>query len=308
MGDAIAPSLLTSRSSLLAIARDIKLHHSVFALPFALLGMFLAAGSVMRLPRVGEVVLIVVCMVLARTFAMVVNRWADAKIDANNPRTAKRAIPSGRVSAAQMIGVAQACAVLFIAAAGGFLFFYDNPWPLVLSPVVLVLLASYSFAKRFTALCHLLLGAALAASPIAAAIALEPAYLAHPTIWLLAVMVAGWVAGFDVIYALQDEAFDHEAGLFSLPSKLGTERALWVSRCMHAVAMGALVATWWLSPLLATWFAVGVVLTATLLLLEHAIVWGSKTHHLHITFFTLNGVISVVLGALGIADVWLSVR
>jgi len=289
---------------LLAIAQDIKLHHSVFALPFALLGMFLAAGSVGRLPRGGEVALIVVCMVLARTFAMTVNRWADAKIDAGNPRTARRAIPSGRVSAAQMLGVGRVCALLFVAAAGGFLFFYDNPWPLMLSPFVLALLASYSFAKRWTALCHVLLGAALAASPVAAAIALAPAYLGQPVIWLLALMVAGWVAGFDVIYALQDEAFDRDAGLFSLPSKLGAERALWASRAMHAAAMAALVAAWRLSPLLGAWFAVGIALTAALLLLEHAIVWASRTHHLHLTFFTLNGVISLLLGAAGIADVW----
>lgn len=302
------------------IARDIKLSHTVFALPFALLGAFLAAAWAGRYPVWGEFGLVLLCMVLARTFAMAINRWADAGLDASNPRTTGRAVPSGRVSRGAMLGTALVCALGFVFAAGGFLLYFDNAWPLWLSPLVLLVLAGYSFTKRFTWLCHLFLGFALAISPVAAAVAIEPGavlgdggaclppYGWAPALWLLAGMVLCWVAGFDVIYALQDAEHDRKEGLFSMPARLGDGPALWVSRGLHVLAIAALVLAWRCSASLGVFFLAAVALTAGLLLTEHALVWGSKTNRLHMAFFTVNGVISLLLGAAGILDAALSLR
>lgn len=303
-----APTITPPSSPIVLLAKDIKLSHSVFALPFALLATFLASAEAGRLPGWDILSLVVACMVLARTMAMSVNRWADANLDAANPRTARRAIPSGRLSSRFVGGAAIVCALAFIAVTSGFYFLHRNPWPLVLSPIVLAWLAGYSYTKRFTWLCHVFLGVALAMSPVAAAIAVYPAVLARPDIFLLALMVACWVAGFDVIYALQDVEVDRAKGLFSMPSRLGVEPALWVSRAMHLIALASLALLAKLSPHLGAAFAVGIVLVAALLILEHAIVWKSKTHHIDIAFFTLNGVISLLLGGLGIFDVIRTVR
>jgi 4-hydroxybenzoate polyprenyltransferase len=301
------PTAMTSTSPWLTrlshVARDIKLAHSVFALPFAVLGLLLAAGSVQRRPSFSETGLVVLCMVLARTMAMTVNRWADARLDAANPRTQGRAVPGGQVSRPFMAGVALLCAALFVAAAALFWFIHHNPWPVILAPLVAAWLAGYSFTKRFTWLCHVFLGTALALSPVAAALAVHPPFLAQADVWLLAGMVTGWVAGFDVIYALQDVDFDRGAGLHSMPANLGVQPALWISRVLHAAALTCLIALQWISPQLGPLFGVGVVLVAGLLILEHALVWKSRTHHLNLAFFTVNGVISVLLGALGATDV-----
>ncbi|MEM9414142.1 MAG: UbiA-like polyprenyltransferase [Planctomycetota bacterium] len=291
------------------IARDIKLTHTVFAMPFAMLGAFLAARWADRLPVGGEFALVVACMVLARTFAMTINRWADAALDAANPRTAGRAVPAGRVSQGAMLGASLLCALGFMLAAGGFFLWYKNPWPALLSPAVLLVLGTYSFTKRFTWLCHLFLGCTLALSPVAAAIAIEPGYLtSSPAAWLLSGMVLCWVAGFDVIYALQDAEHDQAAGLFSMPSRLGPGRALWVSRLLHLGAAALLFACWWVSPLVGDFFLIAAILTTALLVVEHALVWGSKTNHLNMAFFTVNGVISLLLGIAGITDAVLTGR
>jgi 4-hydroxybenzoate polyprenyltransferase len=290
-----------------ALGRDIKLSHSVFALPFAVLGMMLAAGWAGRLPRVIELLLIVFCMVTARTYAMAVNRWADATIDAANPRTAKRALPSGRVGRGFMVMTIGLSASGLVGGAAGFWIVSNNAWPVLLSPLVLAVLSVYSFAKRFTWACHLLLGFALAISPVAAAVAIEPGYLGQPTAWLLAGMVLCWVAGFDVIYALQDVGFDRQAGLFSMPATLGEDRAIWISRFLHVGAWGLLVAAWWVSPQLQVMFAAAVIAVGVLLVLEHFLIWRSPTRHLNMAFFTVNGVVSVLLGLAGCVDVWLRI-
>lgn len=298
-----APPPLPIPRQLVAVARDIKLSHTVFALPFALLATYLAAASASRLPRVGEFGLILLCMVLARTFAMAVNRWADAGIDAQNARTLGRALPSGRVRRSTMLAIAGLCAAGFIKACVLFWFVFENAWPAVLSVPVLFVLAGYSFTKRFTWICHLVLGFALALSPIAAAIAIEPSYLALPTVWLLSAMVLAWVSGFDVLYALQDTEVDRELGLHSVPSRLGVNRALGISRALHLASAGALIGVAWVSPRLGALFGVACGLTCGLLLLEHALVWRGETKRLNMAFFTVNGIISVLLGIAGIADV-----
>jgi len=304
-------STLDTRTPLLIklghVARDIKLSHTVFALPFALLAMFLAAAADDgRLPGAGQFGLIVVCMFLARTFAMTVNRWADARIDATNARTRGRAIPAGRLSRPFVAAVALACAALFWLAAAGFYWLDANPWPPLLAPAVLAVLAAYSFMKRFTWLCHVFLGLALGVSPIAAAIAIYPPFLASPDVYLLAGMVLCWVAGFDVIYALQDVEADREHGLYSMPSRLGVGPALWISRALHALALGSLCTLAVLSPQLHMLFNLAVAATSALLVTEHALIIKSPQRHLNMAFFTVNGVISVVLGVAGIVDVLVS--
>lgn len=295
------PSAIRHRLTL--VARDIKLSHSVFALPFALLATFMAAGFAGQLPSAATLALIVVCMVLARTVAMTANRWADAAMDAANPRTAGRAIPSGQLSRPFVLATMLACGTAFIVACAGFWLLNGNPWPVVLAPLVLAYLAGYSYTKRITWLCHLVLGGALALSPVAATIAVEPRWLASPGPWLLFAVVACWVAGFDVIYALQDVAFDRQTGLYSMPASLGVEPGLWISRSLHGLSAAALVTLAVVAAQLGIAFAVAVGITVALLVLEHALVWGSKTHRINIAFFTVNGLISLLLGAAGIADV-----
>jgi 4-hydroxybenzoate polyprenyltransferase len=303
-----AESALSLAGKLTALARDIKLSHTVFALPFALLAAFLSAGSTNRLPGFSEFTLILLCMFLARTMAMTVNRLADAGLDASNPRTAGRALPSGRLDTRFMVLTTIVCAAGFIAAAAGFWLIHDNPWPAILSPFVLAYLAGYSYTKRFSWLCHLYLGTALALSPIAAAIAIEPGYLRLAEPWFLAGMVACWVGGFDVIYALQDVEHDRSLRLYSMPAKLGVGRALWISRRLHVVAAVCLFMLWRSSPMLGTGFLSASVLAVGLLVLEHALVWRSRTRHLSAAFLTVNGVISLLLGTAGIVEVVTSLR
>lgn len=303
-----ATSGLGARVALLA--RDIKLSHSVFALPFALLAAFLAAagsstpgGERVTHPAPATLGLVVLCMVLARTMAMAVNRWADAGLDAANPRTARRAIPSGGLTPSFVLAAAGLCAVGFILACAGFWLHARNPWPVLLSPLVLGWLVLYSFTKRFTWLCHLVLGVALALSPLAAAIAVNPPFVGRAEPWLLFAMVATWVAGFDVLYALQDIEVDRREGLYSMPSRLGVQPALWISRGLHLASFAALIALSHVSPDLGPGFRLGVGVVGGLLILEHALVWRSSTHHIHMAFFTVNGVISLLLGGLGIFDI-----
>jgi len=285
------------------VARDIKLSHSVFALPFALLATFLAAAHAGRLPSLATILLIVLCMFFARTVAMTVNRLADARLDAGNPRTVGRALPAGRVSIRFMAVCALFCAAMFMLSAGGFWLLDANPWPLLLSPFVLAWLSIYSFTKRFTSLCHLFLGSALALSPIAAVIAVQPAYLNTFQPYLLALMVFCWVGGFDIIYALQDVEVDRTQGVYSMPARMGVEPALWISRSLHGISLLALVMLWRTSAVLNAGFGTGLMMMSALLLLEHTLVWRSRTHHINMAFLTINGVISLVLGALGIVDV-----
>lgn len=301
-----AKPIATLPGKLSAVARDIKLSHTVFALPFALLATFLAAGWAGRLPGWDEFGLIVVCMFFARTFAMMVNRLADASLDGSNPRTAKRAVASGQLSKRFALGTIVVCGGLFILSTAGFWMMRANPWPVALSPVVLAYLAGYSYTKRFTWLCHVYLGSALAISPLAAALAIEPGYLGLVEPWLLAGMVACWVGGFDVIYALQDVEHDQSLGLYSMPSKLGVGPALWISRGLHLFAAACLFALWLISPALGIAFGMACALTVSLLIVEHALVWRSKTNHIDVAFLTINGVISVLLGTVGIIELWVS--
>ncbi len=295
--------------SLLAKARlvgaDIKLAHSVFAMPFALLAAVMSRdASEPTASTTGKVALIVVCMVLARTWAMLVNRVADRRYDAANPRTARRALASGRLGARDAVAFALGCAGVFVGVASVFWFAYGNFWPVVLSVPVLAWIAFYSFTKRFTALCHVFLGGALAASPLAAAIAMNPASLQQmASLWWLAGMVVLWVGGFDVIYALQDVEFDRATGLHSIPAALGPGRAIWVSRLMHVGAAACLATAAMSDARFGPLFYAGVGLVFALLATEHVILAKRGKAGLEMAFFTVNGVVSCVLGVTGVVDV-----
>lgn len=293
----------------MSLAADIKLSHSVFALPFAVLGAYLASASRGQLLHHDWVslLLIVLCMFFARTVAMTINRLADHKIDQFNPRTQGRAIPSGRLSFRYVMTVTIVCCLCFAMSASGFWFLRGNLWPLLLCPVVLLWLSAYSFMKRFTALCHIFLGSALAISPLAAGIAIAPEYLREPTLWFLAGMVLCWVAGFDVIYALQDEEPDIEHGLHSIPSAFGTQKALWISRFLHVLCLICLYLFWHSTNKLNLIFSIGIGIVALLLIIEHLLVRDPATGKINMAFFTVNGCISVLLGVLGIVDVIRSV-
>lgn len=293
--------------------RDIKLAHSVFALPFAVLGAFLAAprhdkfGHILLGRFAGMLALVVACMFFARTWAMLVNRVADARIDAANPRTARRAFAAGALTRRDgaMLLAASACGFLLCCA--GFGLAFGNWWPLTLGVPVLAWVGFYSFTKRFTFLCHVFLGGALAASPLAAAIAvggveaLGPG--TGPALWWLAGMVLLWVAGFDVIYALQDLDYDRSVGLNSVPARFGWRGAAWISRTMHAAAFACLVGAWRAGDALGPVFGGAVVLVGCVLAFEHVVLARRGHAGIPMAFFTLNGVVSVALGLAGVADV-----
>ncbi len=287
-------------SRLSAFADDIKIHHTVFAMPFALLATFMAAGG---MPPIGVLLLILLCMVTARTIAMSANRLLDAKLDAMNPRTARRAIPSGRLSAAFFAAAVAVCAALFVAATVGFWRIYHNPWPLVFAVPVLAFVSAYPLLKRSTRLCHYYLGAALALAPLCAWVAVSGGLAVPPLFMALAVLC--WTAGFDIIYACQDYEVDVKCGLFSVPSRLGIGRALWVARLTHGASIVFLVALGLSSPSLGALYFGGVALAVVLLLAEHSLVKADDLSKVGLAFFTLNGVISLALGTLGIIDVFL---
>lgn len=285
-------------------AADIKLAHSVFALPFAVLAVFLARleaeSAGVTAAKLG---LVVVCMVLARTWAMLFNRLADARIDAANPRTQRRAFASKRLSMKRGWVIALCTGGVFVAAAALFWPLFDNPWPAYLAVPTLVWIAFYSLTKRFTALCHIFLGGALAASPIAAAIAVNPEALSTtPALWWIALMVLLWVSGFDVIYALQDMDFDREHELRSIPARFGWRGAAWISRVLHVGAMGALVLAWRAEPRLGVIYLGATVLVGALLVAEHVILARRGKAGLDMAFFTVNGVVSILLGLAATID------
>lgn len=299
----------TGPNAITLIARDIKLAHSVFALPFAVLGAFMVAPRVeaggIDWPRMaGLLALVLACMVAARTWAMVVNRLADRAIDAANPRTKGRVFASGALPPAAGWITLATCAGLFLAACALFGVFFGNWWPAILGAPVLAWIAFYSFTKRFTWLCHIFLGGALAASPLAAAIAVGGiGALANPALWLLAGMVLLWVAGFDAIYALQDLDFDRQAGLNSIPARFGWRRANTLSRVMHTGAVACLVGVLIVEPMFGVIFGVGVAAAIALLAYEHVVLTRRGAAGIPMAFFTLNGMVSVLLGIAGLVDV-----
>ena len=261
----------------------IKWEHSIFALPFALTGAMLAANG---WPTLTKLVLIVICMVTARTAAMAFNRWADADIDAANPRTAARHIPAGLLSANFVLFFWIAAAALFILTASRL-----NRLTLLCSPLALAIILLYSYTKRFTRYSHLFLGLALGIAPTAAWIAVRGSL--DPRILVLTLAVLFWTGGFDILYACQDFEFDRGAGLNSIPQAFGIAGAFRIARGMHVLMLLALV---WLGSLFSfgaiAW--AGIAIVAALLCYEHLIISPTDLRRMNAAFFTLNGIISMI--------------
>jgi 4-hydroxybenzoate polyprenyltransferase len=296
-----APALLRSSAQSPGLAARlrttlemIKFSHTLFALPFALLAAFLAARGLPSWPTLAKILL---AMVGARSAAMAHNRLIDREIDAANPRTVLRALPSGALTAGFVRIFLAASVALFLVAAVTL-----NRLTLLLSPVALGLLFFYSYTKRFTWLSHLVLGLCLALAPVGAWIAVTGS-IAWTAI-LLGLAVLLWTAGFDILYALQDEEHDRKTGLKSLPARWGARTALVVSALLHAAMIPLLLAVWRLSGggLL---FAASILATAAALLYQHAIAKPGDLSRINAAFFTANGFVSVVLAVCGIADVLL---
>jgi 4-hydroxybenzoate polyprenyltransferase len=293
----------------------VRFSHTIFALPFALVAALVAirlggdGGVSFDRPAtlVRPLLGILACMVTARTAAMAFNRLVDRAIDAENPRTAARHLPRGVIGAGEVLGLVVASSAAFIGATALFL---PNWLPLVLSVPVLAWLLGYSFAKRFTALAHVWLGVALGLAPVAAWIALrgetllrDPADILPAA--LLGAAVTAWVAGFDIIYACQDAAFDAARGLRSVPARLGVRRALRVARWLHALTLLLLACLPWVVPDLGAIYLAALVAIVALLVWEHALVRPDDLSRVNDAFFTANAVIGVVLLAAITADLWL---
>lgn len=293
----------------------VRFSHTIFALPFAIAAALIAirwggdAGFSPDRPRDLVVPLagIVICMVAARTAAMAFNRLVDRAIDAANPRTASRHLPRGDVSSGEVLLLVAGAAAVFV---GGTLLFLPNWLPVVLSVPVLAWLLGYSYAKRFTSLAHVWLGAALGMAPLAAWIALRGrTLLADPADILpaaiLGLAVTAWVAGFDIIYACQDAGFDAGHGLHSIPARLGVPRALRLSRLLHAGTMLVLAALPLAVPELGRIYWAAVAAIAVLLVWEHSLVGPDDLSRVNQAFFTANALIGGILLAAIAADLWI---
>lgn len=262
----------------------IKFSHTIFALPFALAGALLAAGG---LPTVAQLFWIVMAMVGARTAAMGLNRLIDAEIDARNPRTAGRAIPAGLISKGVTLAFIVGSLALLLVAAGQL-----NRLCLLLSPLAIFFLVLYSYCKRFTSLAHVVLGICLAVAPIGAWVAIRGT-LDAPA-FILGAAVLFWVAGFDILYALQDLDFDRKAGLHSIPVLMGVDGSLWTARMFHLV-MIALLLGLLTTMKLGAYFMIGIVVTSGMLLYEHWLLRDGDLEKLDAAFFNMNGYISIVI-------------
>ena len=262
----------------------IKFEHTVFALPFALMGAFLAAGGVPGAAVFGWVVL---AMVGARTSAMGFNRIVDVEFDKKNPRTVDRALAAGTVRMGEAWGMVLLAAALFF-----FACYNLNPLTLILSPFALALTFLYSLTKRFTWLCHVVLGIALAFSPLGGYVAVKGAFVGFP--WALSLAVILWVAGFDTIYACLDADFDRQAGLYSLPARFGREKAFRFAVFLHFLAFVCFVATGIMAGL-NFFYYLGIALTGGALFYQHLIVNARDLSRIQMSFFTMNGLISLTL-------------
>jgi 4-hydroxybenzoate polyprenyltransferase len=285
---------------IVAFGRMIRFSHTVFALPFALTSAALAVAATAGPPRWSVLGWILLAMVGARSAAMGFNRLADQEIDRRNPRTAGRELPRGVLSRAEVWAFVLASAALLVGAAAML-----NPLCLALSPVALLVVFGYSYTKRFTALSHLVLGLALAIAPVGAWLAVQGRFSAVPVVLGLAVLL--WVAGFDIIYACQDEAFDRAEGLHSLPARLGVRRALQVARAFHVAVVGLLALVYGLTPLHPL-YLLGVAAVAALLGYEHSLVRHDDLSKVDAAFFTVNGWISLGYFAFTVASLMLGRR
>jgi len=285
----------------------IKFSHTIFAMPFALIGFFLGKEYIDRGPIylfdylgyfILKLLLVILCMIFARSAAMAFNRYLDRSFDAKNPRTAVREIPSGVISASNaLIFTIISCALFLVTAA------FINELCLYLSPVALLVVLGYSYTKRFTALCHLILGLGLSLAPIGAYIAVTGRFDLLPVLFSFAVLF--WVSGFDIIYALQDEEFDKANKLYSIPASFGKVKALRVSELLHVLSAICVLYAGWLGRFgLLYW--IGAAIFIGMLVYQHSIVKPNDLKRVNIAFMTANGIASVVFAIFVIADLFIN--
>lgn len=297
----------------------VKFSHTIFAMPFAFIGFCLgirnldisdqSPNATGILPTMWNktlylfrekgwlFLLVLLCMVFARNAAMSFNRYLDRRYDALNPRTAVREIPSGVLSPKSVLWFTVLNCLLFMVSA-----YFINSICFFLSPVALLVVLGYSYTKRFTALCHLVLGLGLSLAPIGAYLAVTGAFDTLPILFSFAVLF--WVSGFDIIYALQDESFDRSNQLYSIPAVLGGKRALRVSELLHLLSATAVVAAAFKGGF-GVWYWAGVAVFAGMLVYQHSIVKANDLRRVNLAFMTANGIASVVFAVLVIADMFL---
>ena len=272
----------------------IKFSHTIFALPFAMIGFFLALRMHAVHFSLYSLAAVVGCMVLARSAAMAFNRYIDRDIDAINPRTLNREIPAKIISPGQALFYVILNSVLFVA-----LTYFINPVCFYLSPVALAVILGYSYTKRFTALCHLVLGAGLALAPIGAYLAVCGTFHILPLLYSFTVLF--WVSGFDMIYALQDESFDRDRKLHSLPVLLGKKGALILSTVFHIISAGLVIYAG-IYAHFGSWYWIGVCVFCFLLIYQHLIVKPDDLSRVNLAFMTTNGVASVIFSVFVILE------
>ena len=275
----------------------VKFSHTIFAMPFALIGFFLAVQLTEAVFEWHLLVKVILCMVFARNAAMAFNRYIDRNIDEKNPRTAIREIPAGIINANAAIWFVVLNSVAFVVTT-----YFINPICLALSPVAISVVLGYSLTKRFTALCHLILGLGLSLAPIGAYLAVVGQFDLLPLLFSFAVLF--WVGGFDIIYALQDEEFDRENELFSIPVWLGKKKALRLSNFLHGITAGLLFFAGRYGEF--TWlFWIGYAVFVGLLVYQHTLVKVNDLSKVNLAFFTTNGIASVTFAVFVIADLYL---
>ena len=294
-------SRLTHFNSMKQYLSLIKFSHTIFALPFALLGFFLGVQKVGGGMSMQLLLLVLLCMIFARSAAMAFNRYLDRDIDAQNPRTRGREIPAGVIS--------PGAAILFVVISSGLFMlttWFINPLCFMLSPVALLVVLVYSYTKRFTFLCHFVLGLGLSLAPIGAYLAAGGGWDAIPILYALAVLF--WVSGFDIIYALQDEEFDRSLSLNSVPVALGKGGALRLSGFLHILCAGAMLLAGWLLVEEYTVFGVlhwiALIIFIRLLIYQHTLVKPNDLSRVNLAFFTTNGIASLLFGTLVIIDIF----
>jgi len=270
--------------------------HTIFAMPFAFIGFFLAINTTNASFSWLKLVLMVFCMVLARNAAMAFNRYLDRDIDAKNPRTKARDIPSGKISASNALIFTIINCLLFIIAT-----YFINNLCFYLSPVALLVVLGYSITKRFTALCHLVLGLGLSLAPIGAYLVVTGEFALLPILFSLAVLC--WVSGFDIIYALQDEEFDRDENLHSIPSYLGKKNALLVSNFLHVLAAAFVIAPVFFTVL--SWpYYIGLIVFIGMLIYQHQLVKPNDLSKVNFAFMTTNGIASVAFAVCFLFDIY----
>lgn len=264
----------------------IKFSHTIFAFPFAVIGFLLAVRQNESGFSVRLFTCVALCMVFARSAAMAFNRYIDRRFDALNPRTAKREIPAGTISASAALAFTIACSVLFIATT-----YFINPICFFLSPVALLVVLGYSYTKRFTALCHIVLGIGLSLAPIGAYLAVTGKFAWLPLLFSFTVLT--WVSGFDIIYALQDEEFDVSQNLKSIPGYMGKKNALRLSQVLHLFSTAFVIIAGFYAHFGIVYFS-GAAIYTGLLIYQHSIVKPNDLSRVNLAFGTTNGIASVI--------------